>query len=448
MTADLTERLVVRKSGKLYYSDDACKIIPYPVNAEKFEFYTGGTTSEKKCVIKTRENFINEGQDIYEALKLEDGLEFITTTTYEHVFGVSFHLMLPMSRGYIINLDRINYPEDLTVENAVLITTPAFLEAMRKYKAVPPVSPRIIITAGAKLENETFKYAQSISKRVIDVYGSTETGVIAYRENMRKMQLFKGIEILETSADGTTISTKYSEQEIQKIGDSIKQSGNKIEFLGRSDRILKINDKRISADELEDKIKKSELIKDCYCFERSGRLAVLAVLTDKGVKFAVKKGKPELTKNIGTHAKWWKFIDEIPKTKTGKIDKKTINQIFNMNLSMPLVVSRNCTKDYAEIQLCFLRSSNFFQGHFKSFPILPGVVQLFYANMFAKNVFKTDCRCGQIRKIKFANIIRPDKILNLVLQKTASGVNFKYEDSSAVYSSGILPLKSFLKEQA
>ena len=121
-----------------------------------------------------------------------------------------------------------------------------------------------------------------------------------------------------------------------------------------------------------------------------------------------------------------------------------IESIFRLNLSLPLVISKEITPEYAKFKLCFLNNSNFFKGHFEGLPILPGVVQLFYANWFCEYAFKLDCRCGQIRKIKYSNIIQPAKVVELKLVQDAKGVSFKYQDENMVYSSGILPLKNLL----
>lgn len=96
--------------------------------------------------------------------------------------------------------------------------------------------------------------------------------------------------------------------------------------------------------------------------------------------------------------------------------------------------------------MTFINNSNFFKGHFEGMPILPGVVQLFYANWFAKLAFGIDCSQGQIRRVKFSNIIKPLEIVELELKKTDSGVSFRYYNEEKTFSSGILPVKSFLQE--
>ncbi len=428
------------------------------INSENdiITFNTGGTTELGKIVKKSAKGMREECRDLHDIFHFEDGLEFISTTTLEHLFGFMFYGMYPLMHGYKIHPERINYPEDLNIENAVLITTPSFIEAMRKYNAKPEINPKVIITAGAKLNDETFYYAKSISQRVIDIYGSTETGTIAYREDPKeKLKLLNGIEILETGEDYTKVKTNYSVENIVKLGDCIKLLPNReIEFAGRSGRVLKVLEKRFSADEMEKEAEKTDMVKKCYCFEFREKLAAFGILNEKGIDFMIKNDKLALTKLInkrlfkkfGIVPQRWKFFDIVPAKQNGKINRQAIYDLFNTNLSLPLVISRECSKTTAEFELCFLNNSSFFKGHFEGMPILPGVVQLYYVCFFVNQAFNIDCRRGQIRKIKFSNIIRPGETVKLTLVRENNGINFQYKNDTCIYSSGIFPVKNIYEE--
>lgn len=192
--------------------------------------------------------------------------------------------MLPLLSGNVINIDRINYPEDVNFENAVLITTPSFLDMMKRYNVKPKNKLKIIMMAGAKIKDDLYKFAETISDKVIDIYGSTETSTIGFREssNSNKLTLLDGVEILSCDEKGTTIKTKYSIQNIQNIGDRIKLDSKNIEILGRMDRTLKIQEKRIDLNILENKIKENEMASDCFCFEYKNKVACLMVPTEIG----------------------------------------------------------------------------------------------------------------------------------------------------------------------
>ena len=132
----------------------------------------------------------------------------------------------------------------------------------------------------------------------------------------------------------------------------------------------------------------------------------------------------------------WKFIDEIPRNITGKINKKLIEHLFNINLSMPLILEKKEEKENVEYKLFFYRHCNFFKGHFPEFQLAPGVVQLYWAKEFANIYFDLSLGAGQWKRIKFSNILKPDSIVNLKLEKTDKAVTYSYYFEDKKYASG------------
>lgn len=419
-------------------------------------FQTSGTTGEKKIVQKSLENLFFES----EALKnqfptLLKNKEFISTTTMNHLFGFTFHLMLPLNSENVINTTTVAVPENINVENSCLISTPSFIAKMAKYRNYPVKNPQVLITAGAELKENVFKFAKEISSNVIEIYGSTETGVVAYRNSFdERFHVFKGVE-LDCYENFAMVKTNFSLVSPIKIMDKIEKFHNDdILVKGRTDRVYKIQEKRISAVEIEKVLNSCEFLRDAYVIKIDEKLACLAVLNQVGLDYLYENGIVKLIKQLKSVVKTkyeivpqkWKFIDDIPHTVNGKIDKKETDYLFNLNLSFPVVVDKIFEDGKFTVSLYFYSNCNFFKGHFNGFHIVPGVVQLFYAQYFARRFFGVDCVSGQYRKIKFTNIIQPDKVLKLELEQVKNGISYKYVDENCGYSSGILPVKALNEE--
>lgn len=418
-------------------------------------FYTSGTTGDKKVVKKSLENLFKESKTLQEQFPKFKELEFISTTTMHHLFGFTFHFMLPLNNGNIINTDTVSIPENIDVENSCLISTPSFIAKMAKYKNYPVKNPKLLITAGAELKEAVFKFAKEMATDVVEIYGSTETGVLAFRNSFdERFHIFKNVE-LDCHEDYAIVKTNFSQSSPVKIMDKIEKfSNNEILVKGRTDRVYKIQEKRISAVEIEKILNSSDFVKDSYVVKINDKLACLAVLTSVGQKFLFENDIVKLIKKLKSLVKTkyeivpqkWKFLDEVPHTVNGKIDKKEIDYLFNLNLSFPVVIDKKFEDEKWTVSLYFYSNCNFFKGHFNGFHIVPGVVQLFYAQYYARKFFGVNCVAGQYRKIKFTNIIQPNKIINLELEQVKNGIGYKYVDEHCGYSSGILPIKTLCEE--
>lgn len=165
----------------------------------------------------------------------------------------------------------------------------------------------------------------------------------------------------------------------------------------RTDRLVKIQEKRISLDELENNLCKHDAVVDCHCFMYDEKLCCAVVCHEPHIEAV--NFKKFLSDYSEILPKKWRILDEIPKTVSGKTDFAKLRKIFGSNLSMPFVFSRHADSSGAEIELLFKRNSNFLRGHFDITPILPGVVQLYYAKFFAEDVFGIELPHNEVKKL-------------------------------------------------
>ena len=400
------------------------------------EFLTSGSTAVPKVVKKSIKNLTDEAETIAKTFDFSNTSQFVTTSSLAHLFGFTFCFMLPFVLEKPINTSRILFPESIKNKNSVLISTPSFLSKIAKYDILPCEIPSLIISAGAKFND--FEYFENLTK-VIEIYGSTETGIIGHKETSNSnFILFDNVVINENK-----IQSPFIYEQERELDDIIEVTESGIKVLSRKDRVVKIQEKRVSLSETEKIINDSEFIKESFTLQIGEKLACVAVLNNMGIDEFIEKGKLGFTKELKKYLKpktdvipqKWKFLDSIPKNQMGKIDTDYIKNLFENKLSLPLVVARNSEG----IKLIFHRDSNFFKGHFPDYPIVPGVVQLYYASFFIKRVFGLNISSGQLKKIKFSNIMKPDENVILALQETNNSILYKYFYEDTIYSTGQFP---------
>ena len=101
------------------------------------------------------------------------------------------------------------------------------------------------------------------------------------------------------------------------------------------------------------------------------------------------------------------------------------------------------SKEENSISLEFVipESSDFFDGHFPEYKLLPAVAQFEIVTRFSRKYLGTQRFVPSIKRIKFSAPIRPDTTLNLELSKNAAKgtVSFTMKDAKVegkTYSSG------------
>lgn len=200
--------------------------------------------------------------------------------------------------------------------------------------------PKVTISSGGQLENAVGLAAVKSFGRVIDVYGSTETGGIAFREVAREQtqyHLFDGVEILQTGPE-ILLSSPFTESNPMLIEDDLEVlPGRRIQLLGRKDRIAKIEDVRVSLSEIENLATSIPDVEQCYAsvmnWKNRQHIAVaIAGLIDTDRQQSIRIALCNTIRDaIGPLAipKQFLFVNQMPLNTQGKICRQTILEHFH-----------------------------------------------------------------------------------------------------------------------
>ena len=107
---------------------------------------------------------------------------------------------------------------------------------------------------------------------------------------------------------------------------------------------------------------------------------------------------------------------------------------------LPTVLRQRRDESKSELDLRVDTGNPWFEGHFPQLAILPGVVQIGWAEHFARSLYGFDTGISALEQVKFKRPILPGAELTLVLTPNlaAKKLRYEYRDAAMSYSAGVL----------
>ncbi|HVC37867.1 MAG TPA: class I adenylate-forming enzyme family protein [Gammaproteobacteria bacterium] len=329
-----------------------------PEDAVRIEFHTSGSTGTPKCIPKTFAQLRREVESLERQWggQLGDAV-MVGTVPHYHLYGLLFRILWPILCGRPFLASVCLHPASLRAAAAqgrcVIVSSPAFLSRIDKHSDLPQATQvAAVFSSGAPLADATAeKFAAGWGRAIIEVYGSTETGGIAWRawsgpRERTLWQPIQGVDItLREEPAGSRLWVRSGctwQAEWMPTGDLARCDDNgRFVLLGRVDDVVKFADKRISLGEMRARLMTHEWVRDARLLLIQGRrtlIGAVVVLDAHGRAALVESGR---TAVCGALRSWlrsnyeavmiprkWRFIDELPDTDMGKIEYQRLQQLF------------------------------------------------------------------------------------------------------------------------
>ncbi len=318
----------------------------------KIFLYTSGSTGKPKAVPQRLKEFEEDNAFIISKWGKEiTSRKLITTVSQHHIYGFLFGISLPFSLGTPFRRHRIEFPEEfekMTDESYIIIATPAFLKRTCEVEEKLSMKNVWIFTSGGAVSPElAVQCSKLFDFYPLEVYGSTETSGIAYRQQNKDGLLWNPFDNakLWLGDDGCLriISPYIKNPEGFATSDLVEfQKDGRFLLKGRSDSIVKIEEKRISLIEIEDRLLQSGYVSDVnvVAMQNDVRqyLAAAVVLNENGKekfkdceKFLINRFFHDYLikyfENVVIPKKW-RFVEKIPVDVQGKKHKLEIMAMF------------------------------------------------------------------------------------------------------------------------
>lgn len=445
---------------------DVEKVVPLSLTLDdafleqaQLYFYTSGSTGEPKKIPRTLRQLLNEVQGLSQSFTFDEHAIAIATVSHQHIYGLLFKLLLPLAAGRSFYSPQMAFPEDVVQAQKqletlglsnYLISSPALLK--RWTTDVILQQCQMVFSSGGKLESGV---RPLLNRPIIEVLGSSETGGIAHRaKDEDAWTAFSNVAIRIEDQQLMVKSNHAFEDDWITTGDGAAWSDatcQTFRLLGRTDRIVKLEEKRLSLDAIEQSIQALDAVQQCHVLvlehEHRQILGCIVVLKEDareqlqqlGKSVFVGHLKQQLKDHLETIAipRQWRFLSQLPQNSQSKLNKSYLQTLFKPMLQ-PVVLSQSQSSDDYILSLEFPPELACFKGHFPTQPIYPGVGQIGFLQHFAKSIWSDLNWCQGYEQLKFQNLIRPYAIVQLKLSRKEHKVSFELRDSEQILASGRL----------
>ena len=360
------------------------------------------------------------------------------TVSHQHIYGLLFRVLWPLASGLTLRADRMLYPESMvdamTRGPSVLIASPAHLKRLPdqlNWPSVRRAGLRAVFSSGGALSPEAAQECLRLTGRApIEIYGSSETGGIAWRqratESIVRWTPLPGVEVQVADDLLQVRSAHLPDTRWFASTDRVALQAGGFELLGRSDRIVKIEEKRISLTALDAGLLASGYLEAVTTFVLPGArstLAVVAAPNAKGWALLHQQGKSAFNRLLRSCVadqveasvlpRRWRYVWNLPVNSQGKITQAALERCFDLRLPQAIYITR--TELDAQVQIAVAKDLPQFEGHFPQTPILPGVAQVEWALHFGRMLLPLPPVFLGLEALKFQRVIVPGSVVQLQL---------------------------------
>lgn len=357
----------------------------------------------------------------------------------QHMYGLPFRVLWPLCGGRQIDRRQRLYPEDLqqaSLRHAsfVWIASPALLRRLGQRLDWPQLRGRLsaIYSSGGALPAEVSdEIDRALGLRPTEIYGSSETGAVAWRSGAQDWQPLPGVTVALGGDGALRVDSPWVSPDERQTADGAEITAGGFRLLGRLDRIVKIEEKRISLPMLEQALLRHAYVADARVGKTAGapRLTALIALSAQGLHALRNQGRRTVLQALRAHLgdgfeslaipRGWRLFRHLPVNPQGKLPQSEFEAAAGLRPREPAAVPADAPgqpdneRRYTVDIPCDLA---YFSGHFPTAPVVPGVAQIGWAMSLAQRDLHPELRFGGMEALKFQRLLRPGDIATLTLK--------------------------------
>jgi len=440
------------------------------------ELFTSGSTGDRKRIPKTFAQLESEIEVLDGLWGHHAGLR-IATVSHQHIYGLLFRLLWPLlTEGMFLDATDLFWesllPKLKESDHCTMISSPAHLKHLPEAAAKTDIdwsSVRIFSSGGPLPRKVALSIAEVCGQAPIEVLGSTETGGIAWRQQSPdRDEPWEPLPKVEIKVEGEQLQVRSpflpANSGFQATGDCAEHLPNgRFLLKGRSDRIAKIAEKRVSLNEMEARLNQHPMVALAKlivlppktCRQRDA-MGCVVQLHQAGIKQWFQEGKASLIRTFRQYLKphfeavtlprYWRFPRVIPMDNQSKYSASKLQALFENQqfdrARFPQFNSRESIEGGARFHLSVPRDLIYLEGHFRQVAVVAGVVQLHWVFEIIAMETGEPLKVAGLEAIKFHRLLFPEESFTMEIQFKASTGKWMYKlftDGQKFASGRILP---------
>ncbi|NCT82765.1 MAG: AMP-binding protein [Comamonadaceae bacterium] len=430
---------------------------PLDTEARQLVVFTSGSTGQPQALTKRLRQLFDEVTALEQAFGASaPGAVVLASVSHQHVYGLLFRVLWPLATGRPLQAQQLVVLEDLAEltppgAQAILVASPAHLGRLPR---VDKLRVDQVFSSGAPLLDAALPDCLRVFGRApIEVYGSSETGGVAWRQRNpgapAHWQALPGVEWRVEDDALWLRSPHLDDAGWTPSADRAAAVAGGFELRGRADRIVKIAEKRVSLTAVEAALRASPLIAELRLVpltEPREQLGVVAVPSEAGWRLhdaqgrralaeALRAGLADVVERVALPRRF-RFLPELPVNAQGKSTQARLLAEFDPR--RPALRAIQASDAGLDLTLLIDAALPQFDGHFPGHPILAGVVQIEWAELFGRERFGIDGEFAGMEALKFQRVIAPGQRVTLSLSWTAGKLGFRYHSEQGPHASGKL----------
>jgi len=427
------------------------------------ELMTSGSTGGAKIIRKTLAQLAAE-IECQERLWGErlGAATVLATVSHQHIYGLLFRVLWPLCAGRVFSAHTYAYPEPLfhdmaRLPRALLVSSPAHLKRLPPQLDVSEAAPRLALafSSGGPLPADAAQaWAGLFGGAPTEIFGSTETGGVGWRNrgDGERWTALPGVTLALLEDDVLGVRSAFTADETLAMGDRARLLPDaQFELLGRADQIVKLEEKRVSLNDIDTRLEAHPWVEQARTLLLPGereQLGAALVLNAAGLDRLQREGKHALNTALREYLlqyfervllpRKWRYPARLPANSQGKITRAQLLDLFAPKPELPGAVLERGERAL-RIAIDLSPDDAAFAGHFPSLAVLPGVAQLDWAIRYSQTLWRAQRPFIGVDQLKFLEVIPPGVQLQLHLtDRGDAGVEFVYRQGERDFSSGRL----------